>query len=180
MAGETAVAESAGDTAIIRGAARSSLTPVVKLTTPDWTSAPVASNICGSKTSYRVRGRSRVPARAVKVFPSGERSIRPGMAPKRMAWAVATFVIALLEVKVRAGFSGTGPINDVCTDAREWKRCRTRLGDGDSRQGREQDLAGLGLPPGIHDRCPGTADVLVVPQPGLGVDRLANGPEDTE
>ena len=34
--------------------------------------------------------------------------------------------------------------------------------------------AGLGLPPGVHDRAALAADVLVVPDPRLGIDRLAD------
>ena len=41
-------------------------------------------------------------------------------------------------------------------------------------QGRDQDHAGLGLPPRVDDRAAPAADVRVVPEPGLGVDRLAD------
>ena len=38
----------------------------------------------------------------------------------------------------------------------------------------DQDAAGLGLPPGIDDRAAMLAHDAVVPQPGLGIDRLAD------
>ena len=41
-------------------------------------------------------------------------------------------------------------------------------------------IAGLGLPPGVHDRAAPAADVLVVPDPRLGVDRLADGAQQAQ
>ena len=41
-------------------------------------------------------------------------------------------------------------------------------------QRRDQDAAGLGLPPGVDDRATAVADDFVVPAPGLGIDRLAD------
>ena len=41
-------------------------------------------------------------------------------------------------------------------------------------------MPGLGLPPGIDDRRLAAADVLVVPEPRLGVDRLADRAQDPE
>ena len=40
--------------------------------------------------------------------------------------------------------------------------------------------AGLGLPPGVDDRAALAADHLVVPEPGLRVDRLADRPEQPQ
>src|SRR6202023_3167741 len=45
---------------------------------------------------------------------------------------------------------------------------------GDAGQRRDHDRAGLGLPPGVDDRAATLADDLVVPEPGLGIDRLAD------
>src|SRR5204863_8443603 len=48
------------------------------------------------------------------------------------------------------------------------------------REGGDQDVARLRLPPGVDDRAALTADHLVVPEPGLGVDGLAHGPEQPQ
>ena len=48
---------------------------------------------------------------------------------------------------------------------------------GDAGQRADHDGAGLGLPPRVDDRGAVAADVLAVPEPGLGVDRLADGAE---
>ena len=62
------------------------------------------------------------------------------------------------------------------------KRLRRRagLGRGDPRQRRDHDRAGLGLPPGVDDRAAFAADHLVVPEPGLRVDRLADRAEQAQ
>ena len=45
---------------------------------------------------------------------------------------------------------------------------------------RDHDHPGLGLPPGVDDRAAFTADVLVVPHPRLGVDRLTDRSEQAQ
>ncbi len=50
----------------------------------------------------------------------------------------------------------------------------------DARQRRDQDHPRLRLPPGVDDRALPAADVLLVPDPGLGVDRLADGAEQAQ
>ncbi len=47
-------------------------------------------------------------------------------------------------------------------------------------QRRDQDAAGLGLPPGVDDRAAPLADHVVVPEPGLGIDRLADRAEQLQ
>ncbi len=47
-------------------------------------------------------------------------------------------------------------------------------------QRRDQDAAGLGLPPGVDDRAAPVADHAVVPQPGFGIDRLADRAEQAQ
>ncbi len=42
------------------------------------------------------------------------------------------------------------------------------------RQGRDEDAAGLGLPPGVDDRAAALSDHMMVPQPGLWIDRFAH------
>jgi hypothetical protein len=51
---------------------------------------------------------------------------------------------------------------------------------GDAGQRGDHDGAGLGLPPGVDDRAAVAADVLAVPHPRLGVDRLADRAEDPQ
>ena len=40
--------------------------------------------------------------------------------------------------------------------------------------------AGFGLPPGVHDRAALAADVIVIPDPGFGIDRLADRAEQAQ
>ena len=47
-------------------------------------------------------------------------------------------------------------------------------------QRRDQDAAGLGLPPGVDDRAAAVADDAVVPEPGFGIDRLADRAEQAQ
>jgi hypothetical protein len=51
---------------------------------------------------------------------------------------------------------------------------RYRAGSGD------QDAAGFGLPPGIDDRTTAFAHHAVIPLPGFGIDRLADGAEQAD
>ncbi len=44
----------------------------------------------------------------------------------------------------------------------------------------DQNAAGLGLPPGVDNRAAALADMVVIPQPRLGVDRLADRAEDAQ
>ena len=58
--------------------------------------------------------------------------------------------------------------------AEERQRGRAGLEVDGAGQRRDQDAAGLGLPPGVDDRAAVVADDAVVPEPGLGIDRLAD------
>mmetsp|Transcript_11019 Transcript_11019/g.14093 ORF Transcript_11019/g.14093 Transcript_11019/m.14093 type:complete len:565 (+) Transcript_11019:300-1994(+) len=49
-----------------------------------------------------------------------------------------------------------------------------------ARQRGHHMAAGLGLPPGVHDRAAAAADHLVVPGPGFRVDRFPHGAEDAQ
>ena len=71
-------------------------------------------------------------------------------------------------------------VDDLGRDPRERPRRRARLGRGDPRQRRDHDRAGLGLPPGVDDRAALAADHLVVPEPRLRVDRLADRAEQPQ
>src|SRR3546814_1123234 len=44
----------------------------------------------------------------------------------------------------------------------------------------DHDAAGFSLPPGIDDRAAPVADHVVVPQPGFGIDRLADAAEQAQ
>src|SRR5690606_4051057 len=70
-----------------------------------------------------------------------------------------------------------GGVDDRRLHAEERERGRAGLGRPGAGQRRDQDAAVLGLPPGIDDRAAAAAHDVVVPAPGLGVDRLADAAE---
>ncbi len=57
---------------------------------------------------------------------------------------------------------------------------RARLEPGRAGQRRDENAAGLGLPPGVDDRAAAVADHAVIPFPGLGIDRLADRAEQPQ
>ena len=59
-------------------------------------------------------------------------------------------------------------------DAKERVRRRARFRRRRPRQRRDHMPAGLGLPERVHDRTFPFSNIFVVPDPGLGVDRLAH------
>ena len=71
-------------------------------------------------------------------------------------------------------------IDDLRNHPEERPRGRARLELGRPGQRRDQDAAGLGLPPGVDDRATAVADDPVVPFPGLRVDRLADRAEKAQ
>ena len=71
-------------------------------------------------------------------------------------------------------------IDDLGHHAEERPRRRTRLEFGRAGQRRDQDAAGLGLPPGIDDRAALVADHAVIPFPGFRVDRFADRAEQPQ
>ena len=71
-------------------------------------------------------------------------------------------------------------IDDLRHDAEERPRRRAGLEPGRAGQRRDQDAAGLGLPPGIDDRAAPVADDAVIPFPSLGIDRLADRAEQPQ
>ena len=86
----------------------------------------------------------------------------------------------LLEDQVTAVRGVALLVDDVGFDA--WKRARrrARLQRGERGKRRDHDRAGLGLPPGVDDRAAAAPDVLVVPDPGFGIDRLADRAEQSQ
>src|SRR5207237_9551537 len=71
-------------------------------------------------------------------------------------------------------------IADLGEHARERLRARTRLQIRDPGKRRDHDHAGLRLPPRIHDGTSFVADVLVVPDPGFGIDWLTDRAEQAQ
>ena len=64
--------------------------------------------------------------------------------------------------------------------AEEGERRRAGLELGRAGQRRDENAAGLGLPPRIDDRAAPVTDHVVIPLPGFGVDRLAHAAEKLE
>ena len=71
-------------------------------------------------------------------------------------------------------------VDDLRHDAEERPRRRAGLELGRARQRRDQNAAGLGLPPGIDDRAAVVADHAVIPFPGFRIDRLADRAEQPQ
>ena len=71
-------------------------------------------------------------------------------------------------------------VDDLRDHAEERPRRRAGLEPRRARQRRDQDAAGLGLPPGVDDRAAAVADHAVVPLPGFRIDRLADGAEQPQ
>ena len=68
-------------------------------------------------------------------------------------------------------------IHDRRFDAEEWQRGRSRLLVDGAGQRRNQDAAGFGLPPSIHDRTAIIADHAVIPLPRFGIDGFTHRAE---
>ncbi|MNS73215.1 hypothetical protein D3C72_1066480 [compost metagenome] len=64
--------------------------------------------------------------------------------------------------------------------AEEGQGGRTRFQIHRTGQRRDQDAAGLGLPPGIDDRATAVADHFVVPAPGFRIDRFADAAKQAQ
>ena len=75
---------------------------------------------------------------------------------------------------------GTRLVHQGGRDARQREAGRSRLRSDQAGQGGDHDGAGLRLPPRVHDGATLAADDRVVPQPGLGVDRLADRAEQPQ
>ena len=65
-------------------------------------------------------------------------------------------------------------------DAKERKRGCSGLERSGAGQWGDHLHAGFGLPPGVDDRAAFAADVLVIPDPCLGIDRFAHGAEQAK
>ena len=65
-------------------------------------------------------------------------------------------------------------------DAKKGKGSRSGFERRGAGQRSDHLHAGFGLPPGIDDRAALAADVLVIPDPRFGIDRLANRAEQAK
>ena len=103
----------------------------------------------------------------IVITPHGPHHAGPGLHEAEFA---AFIDIALRPVV--AENPGVDP-KEGFVDAARFERVGTR-------QGGNHDAACLGLPPGVDDGTLAAADLFRVPHPGLRVDRLTHGAEDTE
>src|SRR5207245_10306051 len=60
------------------------------------------------------------------------------------------------------------------------ERGAARFGRDSAGQGSNHDRAGFGLPPRVNYRAATAADYLLVPHPGLRIDRFADRPEQPQ
>jgi hypothetical protein len=71
-------------------------------------------------------------------------------------------------------------IDDRCVDAEKRKRGGSGLERGGPRQRGDHLHTGFGLPPGIDDRTASAADVFMIPDPRLRIDRFTDSAEQAE
>ena len=65
-------------------------------------------------------------------------------------------------------------VDNLWNDAEEWSCRRPGLEPGRPRQWRDENAAGLGLPPGVDDGAAAVANDAVIPFPSFRIDRLTN------
>ncbi len=70
--------------------------------------------------------------------------------------------------------------DDFRLDAEEGAGGGAGLGGDCAGDGRDEDGAGFGLPPGVDDGAAVVADLLAIPHPRFGIDGLADGAEQAE
>ncbi len=109
-----------------------------------------------------------VPVRLVagRVAEDGTHLGRPGMANDQEATLASRNGIAVL-------------IHHIGLDCGEWTCCAAWFQRQNGRR-RNHDRASLGLPPGIHDGQLVVPDILAIPHPGFGVDRLTHRSEEAQ
>ena len=108
-----------------------------------------------------------LPHVAVGIAINGAQHSRPGFADDEEATG---------SVGNRLAFHG----DDLRHDAGKRTGSGAGLGRDGSRQGRDHDVPGFGLPPGIDDGAALVANDLAVPHPGLGIDGLAHRAQQPE
>ena len=78
------------------------------------------------------------------------------------------------------GLNDTVFVDDLEVDAGNGNLRASGFQRRDAGEGRDHDRAGLGLPPGVHDRRFAAPNTVVVPDPGLGVNGLAHRTQHTD
>lgn len=73
-----------------------------------------------------------------------------------------------------------GCLEDRDINTEEWERSRPWLGGGCSWERGDVDRTSLGHPVSVDDGCVSTTNVVVVPMPSLGVDRLSDTTNNTQ
>src|SRR5262245_51346017 len=104
---------------------------------------------------------------ALVVAVDGPRDAGPSVENDEIAGALALDRIAVV-------------VDERGLDAEEGERRRAGLELGRAGQRRNENAAGLGLPPRIDDRAASVANHVVIPLPGFGIDRLAHAAEKLE
>ena len=101
------------------------------------------------------------------------------VAPRRAHDAGPRFLDAELAAFVRFAF-GAVVAQHHRLDAEEGLLALPGFERVHAGQGSDQMSAGLGLPPGVHNRAAAPADVLVIPHPRFGIDGFADGAEHAQ
>ena len=85
------------------------------------------------------------------------------------------------EIAGRCAFENIAiGIDQSGLDTKEGPRCGAGFEGSRPRQGRDQNAAGFGLPPGIDNRAALFADHIVIPQPGFRINRLTNRAQNAD
>src|SRR5207249_6655029 len=103
----------------------------------------------------------------LRVAPDAAQHVRPRLADDQLSAGIARNSLALV-------------VHDFGHDPEKWQGGGTRFGWDRPRQGRDHDAAGLRLPPGIDNGTTFGADDFLIPNPSLGINRLADGAQQPE
>lgn len=114
------------------------------------------------------------------VPPHRPRNTRPRLLNNQHAFDILQISTALSRGRRLSELLPSLSVQNTSDNTEERHGGTTRLGGDRTGEGLDHVGASLGLPPGIDDGTLAAPDVLVVPQPSLGVDRLADGAEDAE
>jgi len=129
-------------------------------------SLPVASGPVARKIETGAPFRPVGPDMALGVAIDRFEHGGPGTGDRQIAAALLDHATVLVE--------------DLGADPGEGPGRRARPGRRDPGERCDHDHAGLGLPPGVDDRAAPPADLRLVPDPGFGIDRLADAAEQAQ